>query len=56
MRPPASILAAVLASLGRNEQMQIDLVMLDRARRAPQDLVLPAGAPRPAAIAQRAEF
>ena len=52
----ASILAAVLASLGRNEQMQIDLVMLDRARRAPQDLVLPAGAPRPAAIAQRAEF
>ena len=52
----ASILAAVLASLGRDRQMQADLAKLDRARRAPQSLVVPEGAPRPAAIAQRAEF
>jgi len=49
----ASILAAVLASLGRNKQMQADLAKLDRARRAPQSLVLPEGAPRPAPAAPR---
>ena len=50
----ASILAAVLASLGHNKQMQNDLAKLDRARRAPQSLVLPEGAPRPAPAAPRA--
>jgi len=53
--PPAdpaatSILTAVLASLGKDQQMQGDLVKLDRACRAPQDLVLPEGAPRPVPI------
>jgi ArsR family transcriptional regulator len=51
----ASILAAVLASLGRDERMQADLAKLDLVCCAPQKLVVPAGAPRPAAIAQRAE-
>jgi ArsR family transcriptional regulator len=51
----ASILAAVLASLGRNQQMQADLARLDRARCTPQELVVPTGAPRPAAIVQSAE-
>ena len=50
----ASILAAELASLGHNKQMQNDLAKLDRARRAPQSLVLPEGAPRPAPAAPRA--
>ena len=51
----ASILAATLASFGHDQQMQADLAKFDLARRAPQILVLPAGAPRPTAIAQRAE-
>jgi ArsR family transcriptional regulator len=51
----ASILAAVLASLGRDRRMQADLAQLDRARTAPQQLVVPRSAPRPAAIAARAE-
>ena len=51
----ASILAAVLASLGRDQQMQADLAKLDRARTAPRNLVVPPGAPRPAAIGLRAE-
>jgi ArsR family transcriptional regulator len=53
--PAASILAAVLASLGRDEQMQAELAKLNRARAAPQQLVVPEGAPRPAAIASREE-
>jgi ArsR family transcriptional regulator len=51
----ASILAAVLASLGRDEQMQADLTKLDLVCCAPQKLVVPAGGLRPAAITQRAE-
>jgi ArsR family transcriptional regulator len=49
----ASILAAVLASFSRDRLMQADLAKLDRARRAPQSLVLPEGAPRPAPVAPR---
>ena len=37
----ASILAAVLASLGRDQQMQADLAKLDIVCCAPQKLVLP---------------
>lgn len=51
----ASILAAVLASLRGNAQMQADLGRLDRACCAPQKLVLPEGAPRPAPVAARTE-
>jgi ArsR family transcriptional regulator len=51
----ASILAAVLASLGRDQQMQADRARLDRACCAQPQLVVPAGAPRPAAIVQSAE-
>ena len=47
----ASILAAVLASLGADRQMQADLAKLDRACCAPQKLVMPEGAPRPANLA-----
>jgi len=47
----ASILAAVLASLRNDKRMQADLAKLDRACCAPQKLVLPEGAPRPASIA-----
>jgi ArsR family transcriptional regulator len=47
----ASILAAVLASLGNDRQMQADLVKLERACCAPQKLVMPEGAPRPAPVA-----
>lgn len=48
----ASILAAVLASLGSDRQMQADLAKLERACCAPQKLVMPEGAPRPAIVAQ----
>lgn len=46
----ASILDAVLASFGGDQQMQTDLAKLDRACCAPLELVIPAGAPRPAPI------
>jgi len=48
----ASILAAVLASLRADRQMQGDRVKLERACCAPQKLVMPEGAPRPATVAQ----
>jgi ArsR family transcriptional regulator len=47
----ASILTTVLASLRADKQMQSDRAKLDRACCAPQKLVLPEGAPRPAVIA-----
>jgi ArsR family transcriptional regulator len=47
----ASILAAVQASFNRDAQMQADLAKLDSARTAPQQLVVPEGAPRPVLIA-----
>ncbi len=43
----ASILAAVMASLGNDKQMQTDRAKLDRACCSPQKLVMPEGAPRP---------
>jgi ArsR family transcriptional regulator, arsenate/arsenite/antimonite-responsive transcriptional repressor len=43
----ASILAAVLASLASDKQMQSDLAKLERACCQPQKLVMPEGAPRP---------
>ncbi|MGA2169931.1 MAG: metalloregulator ArsR/SmtB family transcription factor [Terracidiphilus sp.] len=46
----ASILAATLASLGSDRQMQTDLAKLDRACCAPQKLVVPQGAPRPSLV------
>jgi ArsR family transcriptional regulator len=46
----ASILAAALASLRSERQMQADLAMLDRACCAPQKIIIPQGAPRPLAI------
>lgn len=49
----ASILTAVLASLRSNAQMQADLGRLNHACCAPQKLVLPEGAPRPASVAAR---
>jgi ArsR family transcriptional regulator len=51
----ASILAAVLATLGSDKQMQADLAKLDRACCAPQKLVMPEGAPRPLPIAPQPE-
>lgn len=48
----ASILAAVLTSLGNDRQMQADLAKLERACCAPQKLVMPEGAPRPVPLAQ----
>jgi ArsR family transcriptional regulator len=51
----ASILAAVLASLRSDRQMQADLAKLDRACCAPQKLILPENAPRPALIAPQPE-
>jgi ArsR family transcriptional regulator len=51
----AAILAAVLASLRKDNQMQADLSRLDRACCAPQKLVMPEGAPRPALIAALTE-
>jgi ArsR family transcriptional regulator len=47
----ASILSATLAALGNNRQMRADQRKLDRACCAPQDLVTPPGAPRPALLA-----
>jgi ArsR family transcriptional regulator len=47
----ASILAAVLGSMGSDRQMQADLAKLERACCAPQKLVMPEGAPRPAPVA-----
>lgn len=44
----ASLLGAVLGSLGSDEQMRADLARLDRVCCAPERLVLPAGAPQPA--------
>ena len=51
----ASILDAVLASLRTDKRMQADLAKLDRACCAPQKLVVPEGAPRPAPIASPME-
>ena len=50
--PAASILAAVLTSLGNDKQMQADNTKLERACCAPQKLVMLEGAPRPALVAQ----
>ena len=47
----ASILAATLNSLSSDLQMQADLAKLYRACCAPQKLVVPEGAPRPAVLA-----
>jgi ArsR family transcriptional regulator len=47
----ASVLAAVLGSMGSDRQMQADLAKLERACCAPQKLVMPEGAPRPAPVA-----
>jgi ArsR family transcriptional regulator, arsenate/arsenite/antimonite-responsive transcriptional repressor len=47
----ASILAAVLGSMGSDRQMQADLAKLERACCAPQKLVMLEGAPRPAPVA-----
>lgn len=44
----ASVLATTLATLRNDRQMQADLARLDRACCAPQRLVMPEGAPRPA--------
>jgi ArsR family transcriptional regulator len=52
----ASILTTVLASLRRDKQMQADTAKLDRACCAPQKLVIPVGAPRPAVIAAQPKF
>jgi ArsR family transcriptional regulator len=46
----ASILAASLAVLKNDRQMQADRAKLDRACCAPQKLVMPEGAPRPAPV------
>ena len=48
----ASILTVVLASLRGDRQMQADRAKLECACCAPQKLVMPAGAPRPATVAQ----
>ena len=48
----ASILTAVLASLRGDRQMQGDRAKLERACCAPQKLVMPEGAPRPAPVAK----
>lgn len=46
----ASILSAVLTSFGDDRQMQADHARLERACCAPQKLVMPEGAPRPALV------
>ena len=46
----ASILAASLAVLKNDRQKQADRAKLDRACCAPQKLVMPEGAPRPAPV------
>jgi ArsR family transcriptional regulator len=48
----AAILIQVLASLRNDKNMQADLARLDRACCAPQRLVVPEGAPRPALVAR----
>jgi ArsR family transcriptional regulator len=50
-----SILAAVLASLGKDKRMQADVARLDRACCAPKKLVALEGAPRPASLAASRE-
>jgi ArsR family transcriptional regulator len=57
MTPPedagaASILKATLDSLRADRQMQADRAKLERACCAPQRLVMPEGAPRPAVLAK----
>ena len=57
MAPPAdaaaaSVLKATIASLRADRQMQADLARLERACCAPQRLVMPEGAPRPAVLAK----
>lgn len=47
----AGVLAAVLAALRRERPMQADEAKLGRACCTPQKLVLPVGAPLPAAVA-----
>ena len=47
----ASILSATLASFRSDRQMQADAAKLDRACCAPQRLIVPEGAPRPALLA-----
>jgi len=51
----ASILAAALAALKNDRQMEADRAKLDRACCAPQKLVMPEGAPRPAPVASLVE-
>jgi ArsR family transcriptional regulator len=51
----AATLAAVLASLRKDNQMQADLSRLDRACCTPQKLVMPESAPRPTLIAALTE-
>ena len=45
-----SVLDAVLASLETDKQMEADRAKLERASCAPQKLVMPEGAPRPAPV------
>jgi ArsR family transcriptional regulator len=49
----ASILSAVLAALGNDRQMRADCAKLGRVCCAPQSLLAPEGAPRPAPINPR---
>lgn len=51
----ASIFSTVLASLRADKQMQADLAKFDRACCSPRKLVLPEGAPKPAAIGPASE-
>ena len=51
----ASILAAALAALKNDRQMQADRAKLDRACCAPQKLVMPEGAPRPVPVGSLVE-
>jgi ArsR family transcriptional regulator len=46
----AAILASVFALLRNDKKMRADLAKLDRACCAPQRLVVPEGAPRPALV------
>ena len=52
----APILAAVLAALREDRQMQADLTRLNRACCAPKRLVVPQGAPHPVLLSAPAEF
>jgi ArsR family transcriptional regulator, arsenate/arsenite/antimonite-responsive transcriptional repressor len=49
----ASILAVVLASIESDRQMQTDCAKMERICCAPQKLVMPEGAPRPAILTPR---